>query len=94
MKFTLIAIAIAGMTTEAHAQSGTTLSMTCTQVRGIVTSQGAAVLRTGPMTYDRYVRDVSFCARQETAWPTWVRTADVPQCPMRICQSPESFSGR
>jgi hypothetical protein len=53
MKFTLIVIAIAGMATGAHAQSGTTLSMACTQAKGLVASQGAAVLRTGPMTYDR-----------------------------------------
>jgi len=95
MKPTLIAIAIAGMATGVHAQSGpTTLSMTCAQARGIVASQGGVVLRTGPTTYDRYVRDSSFCALQETAWPAWVGTADVAQCPVRNCRPSDVVNGR
>ena len=94
MKPILIALAIAGTATVDCAQSGSTLSMTCGQAGRIVTSQGAAVLRTGPTTYDRYVRDTSFCALQETVWPTWVRTADVPQCPMRICRPSDVVNGR
>jgi hypothetical protein len=69
--------------------------MTCAQARRIVASQGAAVLRTGPATYDRYVRDGSFCALQETARPAWVRTADVAQCPVGgVCRSVEIDNGR
>jgi hypothetical protein len=95
MKPILIAVAIAGLATGAHAQSGpTTLSMTCAQARGAVTSQGAIVLRTGPTTYDRYVRDSSFCALQETAWPAWVRTADIAQCPVRNCRPSDIVNGR
>jgi hypothetical protein len=91
MRPLLVFVAVAGFVTAASAQSGsTTLAMTCVQVRGIVTSQGAAVLRTGPATYDRYVRDGSFCALQETARPVWVRTADVAQCPVGgVCRSVE-----
>lgn len=89
MKPLLVSIVLAGFATGAIAQSGpTTLGMTCAQARGIVALQGAAVLRTGPTTYDRYVRDGTFCALQETAHPAWVRTADVPQCPVGgVCRS-------
>jgi hypothetical protein len=73
------------------AQSGaTTLSMTCAAAKGMVASRGAVVLRTGPVTYDRYVRDGSFCERQETAQPTWVKTSDTVQCPIgAVCRSIE-----
>ena len=96
MKALLMSVAIAGFATGSLAQSGpTTLAMTCAQAAGIVASQGAAVLRTGSTTYDRYVRDGSFCALQETARPVWVRTADVAQCPVGgVCRSVEIDNGR
>ena len=96
MRALLVAAVAAGFVTGAGAQSGsTTLAMTCAQARGIVASRGAAVLRTGPATYDRYVRDGSFCAFQETARPAWVRTADVAQCPVGgVCRSVEIDNGR
>ncbi|WP_245444653.1 hypothetical protein [Microvirga sp. KLBC 81] len=91
-----MSIAVAGFATSAIAQPGpTTLAMTCAQARGIVVSQGAAVLRTEPTTYDRYVRDASFCAFQETAHPAWVETADATQCPIGgVCCSIEIDNGR
>ncbi|KLK93444.1 hypothetical protein AA309_08985 [Microvirga vignae] len=96
MRSILVSIAIAGFAPGAIAQPGpTTLAMTCAQARGIVVSQGAAVLRTGPTTYDRYVRDASFCALQETARPAWVRTVDTAQCPIGgVCRSIEIDNGR
>jgi hypothetical protein len=96
MKTILISIAVSGFVTSAMAQTGaTTLTMTCARARGIVASQGAVVLRTGPVTYDRYVRDSSFCAHQEVARPVWVRTADTAQCPIgAVCRSIEIDNGR
>lgn len=96
MKPVLVFIASLGFATGALAQSGaTTLTMTCAAARGIVASQGAVVLRTGPTTYDRYVRDSSFCALQETARPAWVRTADIAQCPVGgVCRSVDIDNGQ
>lgn len=96
MKLILVPVAIAGFATGAMAQSGaTTLSMTCAAARRIVASQGAVVLHTGPMTYDRYVRDGSFCELGETARPAWVMTADVGQCPIGgVCRSIQIDNGR
>ena len=96
MKPILVLIAVVGLVTGAMAQTGaTTLNMTCAAARGIVASQGAVVLRTGPMTYDRYVRDASFCALQETVRPAWVRMADAAQCPVGgVCRSVEIDNGR
>ena len=62
------------------------LDMTCNQVRGIVASQGAFVLHTGPTTYDRFVRDTSFCLRPNVAQVTSIRTADAAQCPVNVCR--------
>jgi hypothetical protein len=57
-----------------------TPSMSCNAAAGIVTQQGAVVLDTGPHTYDRFVRNRSFCEITEYVEPAWVRTADNPQC--------------
>jgi hypothetical protein len=96
MKPILVALAVAGLSTGAVAQTGpTTLNMSCAQARGIVASQGSVVLRTGPTTYDRYVRDGSFCAVQEMARSAWVRTADSARCPVGgVCRSVEIDNGQ
>lgn len=54
--------------------------MTCRAVAGIVASRGAVVISTSPTTYDRYVRDRSFCQITEITDPAWVWTRDNPQC--------------
>lgn len=96
MKTAVVLLMTIGLSTGTMAQSaGTTLSMTCNQARGIVASQGAVVLHTSPTTYDRYVRDSSFCGIASVARPAWVRTADVPQCPIGgVCGSIEIDNGR
>jgi hypothetical protein len=94
MTFIYLFLAIAGLATGAMAQS-TTLNMTCAQARGIVVSQGAVVLRTGPTTYDRYVRASSFCARGETVSPAWIRTTDAAQCPVGgVCRQADLDNGQ
>jgi len=82
MKRSFAFFAAAMAATGAMAQSATTQNMTCAQARGLVASQGAVVLRTGPGAFDRYVRDSNFCVAQTRAEPAWVRTADVAQCPI------------
>jgi hypothetical protein len=96
MKRVLASLILASLSTGATAQSAaTTLAMTCQQARQIVASQGAVVLRTGPTTYDRYVRDSSFCGRSLTADPAWVRSADTAQCPIGgICRPTEIDNGQ
>lgn len=54
--------------------------MTCQQARGFVTSRGAAVLGTGGMTYDRFVRDRRYCEATEITSNAFVPTRDNPQC--------------
>ncbi len=81
MKPVIAFIIVSTFSTGATAQSGaTTLDITCAQASGLVAAKGAVVLRTGPNTYDRYVRDASFCAVQELVRPDWVRTADTARC--------------
>jgi hypothetical protein len=96
MKAIPLAMVLAGLSTAATAQpGGTTLGLTCAQARQVVASQGAVVLHTSPTTYDRYVRDSSFCTRSAVAQPAWIRTADVPQCPVGgVCRSIEIDNGR
>ncbi|MGO4523532.1 hypothetical protein AB4097_01575 [Microvirga sp. 2MCAF35] len=69
-----------------------TPSMTCDQARGLVYSRGAVVLGTGTYTYDRYVRDRSFCEINETTDPRYVPTRDTPQCFVGyVCRDSDYF---
>ncbi len=43
-----------------YGTGGMTRDMGCDQAAGLVAKQGAVVLRTGPTTYDRYIRHSSF----------------------------------
>jgi hypothetical protein len=68
---------------DAQAQSNPlTTRMSCGQARSLVAAQGAIVLNTSPLTFDRYVGGTGFCALGEVAEPTWVPTADNAQCPI------------
>ena len=52
----------------------------CREAGRIVARSGAAVLGTGGFTYDRFVRDRSFCAIGEITEAAFVPAADAPQC--------------
>jgi hypothetical protein len=69
-----------------------TPSMTCDQTRGLVYARGAVVLGTGTYTYDRYVRDQSFCEINETIDPRYIPTRDTPQCFVGyVCRDSDYF---
>lgn len=81
MKSIKAAVALALLTTGAQAQTQfLTPRHACGLAQQVVLSRGAAVLRTGANTYDRYVRDRSFCEINEYTEPAWVPAADTPQC--------------
>jgi hypothetical protein len=54
--------------------------MSCRQAAGLVQARGALVLGTGRHTYDRFVRDRSFCEITEVAEPGFSPTLDNPDC--------------
>jgi len=81
LKSFVLALAFCAAATAAVAQARPqSPNMTCAQVRQLVLSQGAVVLGTGGFTFDRYVRDGSFCERAEYPSTSWVPTRDTPQC--------------
>lgn len=55
-------------------------SMPCASVAGLVASRGAAILTTGPITYERVVRDQSFCELETSTVPAYVPSADQRLC--------------
>jgi hypothetical protein len=82
-KLALILAFTALATTVADAQQRPlTTVMPCRQAQQIVFNRGAAVLSTGTYTYDRFVRDRSFCEINEYLDPAWVPARDTPQCPI------------
>ena len=90
-----IALVLSVLTCASGVQAQTrpqTPSMTCAQARGIVLSRGAVVLGTGGFTYDRFVRDRSFCEINETTEVAIVPTRDRPQCPVGYrCRDADYF---
>ena len=81
-----IAVAVSTVFTAALASGAqaqgrpSTLAMSCAQAKALVTQSGAVVLTTGPYTFDRFVRDRSFCTPDENLEPTWAPTRDAAQC--------------
>ena len=78
---TALLLALTLLSTSSLAQPRlSTTTMPCGVAAGLVSSRGAIVLGTGSHTYDRFVRDVGFCERDETTEPAWALAADTPQC--------------
>ena len=76
-----VMIAATMLTTAAVAQNRpSTTAMTCQQAASLVYARGAIVLGTGGYTYDRFVRDRSFCQVTEALESAWVPTRDTPTC--------------
>jgi hypothetical protein len=57
-----------------------TPNLPCHRSRELVAAYGAIVLGTGGYTYDRFVRDRSFCEFNEFVRPAFVPSLDTPQC--------------
>jgi len=77
------AIALALSATMAGAQAQTrpsTVDRPCEASRQLVFARGAVILGTGGHTYDRFVRDRSFCEYTEYAQSAFVPSLDTPQC--------------
>ncbi len=55
-------------------------AMTCQAAKTFILEKGAAVLSTGNGTYDRYVRDQSFCYPQQIGKTAFAPTRDNPRC--------------
>lgn len=77
----LITLLALGLANAALAQGRPqTPERSCAANRQSVLAHGAIVLGTGGYTYDRFVRDRSFCQFDEYADPAWVPARDTPQC--------------
>jgi hypothetical protein len=75
------ALALCLFVTTAAAQTRpSTVNRPCAASQQIVAARGAAVLGTGGYTYDRFVRDRSFCEFSEYVEPAFVPSADAGQC--------------
>lgn len=81
MKRIAVALVLALSAQVAAAQSRpSTPERSCAASRQDVLARGATVLGTGGHTYDRFVRDRSFCQFDEIIEPAWVPSRDTPTC--------------
>lgn len=75
-----LALMLTASATSAQAQRPSTTAMSCGQAQSLVTRQGGIVLGTGGQTYDRFVRDRSFCEVTEITVPAYAPAGDTPRC--------------
>lgn len=81
MKVIALTLILALNAGTALAQSRpSTESRPCAASQRDVRTQGAIVLGTGGFTYDRFVRDRSFCQFDESLDPAWVPSRDKDAC--------------
>lgn len=81
MKRIVLALALTLAADLAAAQSRpSSPTRPCSVNRQSVMANGALVLGTGGYTYDRFVRDRSFCQPDEYTEPAWVPSRDTPSC--------------
>ena len=81
------ACVVAGqLATPAFAEAPT---ISCGQARAQVTAQGAAIVRSSPNVYDRYVTDRRFCAPTQGLRLALIATTDAAFCPVGYrCEEP------
>ncbi|MCB5176616.1 hypothetical protein [Microvirga lenta] len=92
MKKFVLALAVMASASAVQAQPRPfTPRMPCGQIQQTVFASGAVVLSTGANTYDRYVRDRSFCQINEFIEAAWVPAQDTPQCPVYRCTDDDPF---
>ncbi|MCJ2129408.1 hypothetical protein [Methylobacterium sp. E-045] len=72
-------IVLAPLTISAQERPATP-AMLCADAAALVNRVGAIVMTTGPITYDRIVRDGGFCPLPEAPKPAYELTRDVAQC--------------
>jgi hypothetical protein len=75
-----LALALSIGTAPALAQRASTTTLSCGQAKAMVDRSGGLVLGTGGQTYDRFVRDRSFCEVTEITVPAFVPAGDTPRC--------------
>lgn len=71
---------LAAMTSNGALARPDSLTMTCAAAAGLISSQGAVVMGTGPNIFDRYVISIRYCSGFEQLKPEWIKTKDNPQC--------------
>ena len=77
MASTVIVFSVAVPIAEARVN---TTNLSCNQAQDLVYSRGAVVLSTGRNTYDRFVRNRTFCPTGDYTEPAYVRTRDRRSC--------------
>jgi hypothetical protein len=89
----LIALSFIGPALAQSRQS--TAALSCAAATALVDRSAGIVLDTGAGTYERFVRDRSFCANFEGVGQAYAPTRDKPQCDLGyVCGSREGRATR
>ena len=81
MRYPAAALFFMALSIGSHAQTRpSTTAMTCQAAQALVQAQGAIVIGTGGDTYERVVRNHSFCATGTQTRPFFAPAKDNPSC--------------
>ena len=75
-----IAASLAAFAPASAQPRPSTTQLSCHAANALVQQRGAVVLGTGGETFDRFVRDASFCAHGQTLRQSFAPSADQSQC--------------
>jgi hypothetical protein len=76
----LILVLVLGATAASAQTRPSSVVRSCAASQQLVAARGAIVLGTGGYTYDRFVRDRTFCQFNQYTKPAFVPSLDTPQC--------------
>ncbi|TCT03316.1 hypothetical protein [Aquabacter spiritensis] len=95
VRMAVLAAALGAAAPAAWAQDfPNTLTMTCAEAKAMVNNSTGIVLSTGPNTFNRYVKDIAYCAGAQVTKEQWVPTRDVAQCAIgSTCVDPANLGG-
>ena len=86
----VVSVAVALVSSAARPAAPDDTDLNCAAARQLVSRAGASFSAPGQYTYDRYVRDLSFCQLGEILEPAWVPTRDAAAMPDRLSLSQRS----
>ena len=89
LRFLVLAVLFAGASPCAAQARQSSRILSCAAAAQMVQDRGAVLFDTSPTTFDRYVRDGSFCPLGTILRPEWIATRDKSQCNVGYICAPE-----
>lgn len=98
-RFLAILLAVAVVAPAGATSRYSALNLTCSEINDIIRSEGAAIFRypsprrKGFTLYDRYVRNVQYCASHQSTEKVFIPSANAGKCLVQRCVTRQCDGG-